>query len=132
MTFVDKRTDKRKTGDLGEDLAAIWLQKRGFRIISRNYLLKYGELDIVAEKDKTIHFVEVKSVKRFIGQKVTDDQYEAEENVHPWKLKRLYTTINIFLENYKLEERDWQLDVVVVELDDEKKEGRVRILEDVG
>lgn len=132
MTFVDKRTEKRKTGDLGENLAAIWLEKRGFRILARNYLLKYGELDIVAEKDKVIHFVEVKSVKRFIGQKASDDEYEAEENVHPWKLKRLYTTISIFLENNKLDERDWQLDIIVAELDDERNEGRVRILEDVG
>lgn len=132
MTFVDKRTEKRKTGDLGENIASLWLVKRGFRILSRNYRLKYGELDIVAEKDKVIHFVEVKSVKRFIGQKASEDEYEAEENVHPWKLKRLYTTINIFLENYKLDELDWQLDIVVVELDDEKKAGRVRILEDVG
>ncbi|MBI5138270.1 MAG: YraN family protein [Candidatus Vogelbacteria bacterium] len=129
---MDKRTEKRKTGDLGENLAAIWLEKRGFRILARNYLLKYGELDIVAEKDKVIHFVEVKSVKRFIGQKASDDEYEAEENVHPWKLKRLYTTISIFLENNKLDERDWQLDIIVAELDDERNEGRVRILEDVG
>ena len=128
-----KRIKHNEIGRLGEDIACRYLiEKLGCGIIDRNYRKKAGELDIVAEKDKVIHFVEVKSVKRFQGQKPTDDEYEAEENVHPWKLKRLYTTINIFLENYKLDERDWQLDIIVVELDDEKKEGRVRILEDVG
>jgi len=126
------KTEKRKTGDLGEELAAIWLTKRGYQIIARNYLRKCGELDIVARKGRVIHFVEVKSVKRLAGERVSSDRYEAEENVHEQKLKRLYRVIAIFLENYKLEDADWQLDVIVVELDDERKEGRVRILEDVG
>ncbi len=126
------RTEKRKTGDLGEELAVLWLEKQRYRVIVRNYLKKWGELDIVATKDNVVHFIEVKSVKRFHGEQASEDQYEAEENVHPWKLKRLYRVIDIFLENEKLEDADWQLDVVVVELDDEHREGRVRILEDVG
>jgi len=126
------KTEKRKIGDLGEKLAAIWLQKQGYIIIARNYLKKWGELDIVACKEKVLHFVEVKSVKRLHGEGVSDERYEAEENVHHWKLKRLYRVIDIFLENYQLEDAEWQLDVAVVELDDERREGKVRIIEDVG
>ena len=127
------KTEKRKTGDLGEELAALWLQKQGYKILARNYLKKWGELDIVAQKGGVLHFIEVKSVKRFIGQHASDDQYEAEENVHYHKLRRLQIVIEMYLEdNHVPDDADWQLDVIVVELDDERKEGRVRILEDVG
>lgn len=126
-------TEKRKTGDLGENIAALWLQKKGFRIVTRNYWKKWGEIDIVATKGKVVHFVEVKSVKRFVGEQASRDQYEAEENVHYHKLKRLYVVIDMYLEDTRVpDDTDWQLDVVVVELDDEKREGRVRMLEDVG
>lgn len=61
---VDKRTEKRKTGDSGEDAAASYLVKKGYRIVARNFRCKTGELDIVAAAlDGTLAFVEVKSRK---------------------------------------------------------------------
>ncbi len=59
----DKRTVQRKTGDTGEDIAADYLVKHGYRIIARNFSCKMGEMDIVAvnEKEKVLAFVEVKS-----------------------------------------------------------------------
>ena len=42
-------TEKRKTGNLGEDLACRFLMKHGFNIIERNYLKKCGEIDIIAQ-----------------------------------------------------------------------------------
>jgi Holliday junction resolvase-like predicted endonuclease len=55
-------TEKRKTGDLGEDIAAMFLVKQGFRITERNYLRKWGEIDIIAKKEGKLYFVEVKTV----------------------------------------------------------------------
>ena len=49
------------TGRLGEDLAAKYLQKQGYKIIERNKSLGYGEIDIIAIEDKTLVFVEVKT-----------------------------------------------------------------------
>ena len=49
-------------GEIGEELAANWLMKNGFRIWHRNWRSKYGyELDIVAFKDNKLHIVEVKT-----------------------------------------------------------------------
>ncbi len=56
------KTEKRKTGDLGEEIAVMFLMKQGFSIVERNYLRKWGEIDIVAKKDGTLYFVEVKTV----------------------------------------------------------------------
>ena len=45
----------------GEDLAGKFLKKSGYKILKRNYVSKYGEIDIVAYDKGTISFVEVKT-----------------------------------------------------------------------
>ena len=50
-----------KTGHIGEDKVASFLRKRGYSIIKRNYQCRFGEIDIIAETDKYIVFVEVKT-----------------------------------------------------------------------
>ncbi|HEX8545830.1 MAG TPA: YraN family protein [Cytophagaceae bacterium] len=47
-------------GKEGEETAARYLQVNGYTICCRNYRYKRGEIDIIAEKNKTIVFVEVK------------------------------------------------------------------------
>ena len=59
---MNNLTEKRKTGNLGEDLACRFLMKHEFNISERNYLKKCGEIDIIADKGSKIHFIEVKSV----------------------------------------------------------------------
>lgn len=54
---------KKEIGDLGENAAAKYLKKNGYKILGRNYRKKYGEIDIIAEKDDSIAFVEVKTRK---------------------------------------------------------------------
>lgn len=49
-----------KLGQLGEDLAADYLQQRGYRVIERNARRREGEIDLVALHDGTLVFVEVK------------------------------------------------------------------------
>ena len=51
---------KRLIGNKGEDKAAKYLKKQGYKIIERNYNLPCGEVDIIAQKNKTLVFVEVK------------------------------------------------------------------------
>ena len=51
-------------GKIGEETACKFLMKHGYQIVLRNYWKKWGEIDIVAKKDKTTHFVEVKTVSK--------------------------------------------------------------------
>lgn len=53
-------TEKRSSGDLAENFVATELQKEGYKIIARNYLKPYGEIDIIAQKGDVLAFVEVK------------------------------------------------------------------------
>ena len=141
----DNRTKKRKIGDVGENIACRFLMKRGFEIIEQNYNKKWGEIDIIAKKGEKLHFVEVKSVTRESLAHVSSetDDYRPEDNLHPWKLKRLSRVIQTYLLSYdqvshlsarsqaKEDETDWQFDVIVVYLDIKSLQAKVNYMEDI-
>lgn len=54
-------TDKQVLGKFGEDVVADHLDKNGYKIINRNLHMGRNELDIIAEDDEYIVFVEVKT-----------------------------------------------------------------------
>ena len=129
------QTHNQNIGKIGEDIACKFLKKRGFSILERNYWKKCGELDIVAEKNKVLHFVEVKTVsyeKIEGGNHKVRNFYRPEENIHPRKLQRLLKTIQVFLlENDVSDDTDWVLDAIVVFLNQKEKTARVRFLENI-
>ena len=140
--FPKKPTQKQVVGRAGEDCACEYLRKNGYTIVDRNYLRKWGEIDIVAKKGGHIHFVEVKTVSREIsdstdfgvthgtvGQK---GEYRPEDNMHPWKLQRLGRVIQSYLLDKDVsDETEWQFDVATVYVDMERRVSRVYILDDI-
>ena len=53
---------RKEIGKRGEEIAAEFLERKGLRIVERNYHSRWGELDLVAaESENRIHFVEVKT-----------------------------------------------------------------------
>ena len=48
-------------GSRGEDIAADFLEKKGYKIIRRNYKTPLGEADIIVKDNNTVVFVEVKT-----------------------------------------------------------------------
>lgn len=130
---LDNRTDKRKLGDIGENIACGFLEKKGFTIMERNYLKKWGEIDIVARKGEIIHFIEVKSVSYATLTNVshgTEGGFRPEDNMHPWKLQRLARTLQSYLLEKKLD-NDFQLDLVTVKIDMATHRARVEIVENI-
>jgi len=131
---------KHLVGQVGEGVACRFLVKQGFKILDRNYMKKWGEIDIIAKKDGILRFVEVKTVSRENIKNVsreTLEQDRPEENVHPWKLKRLYRVIQSYLNRDTVSretidrEVNWQFDVIAVFLDLKNKEAKVRFTENV-
>lgn len=53
--------EKRRLGFSGERKAAAYLEKQGYKIVERNYRCPFGEVDIIAERDGVLAFVEVKT-----------------------------------------------------------------------
>lgn len=52
---------RKALGDHGEALASEILERECYRIVQRNFRCRAGEIDIIAEKDGVIHFIEVKT-----------------------------------------------------------------------
>ena len=149
----DNRTEKRKIGDKGESLACEFLVKQGFEIVEKNYLKKWGEIDIISRKGAKLYFIEVKTVSHLpylprqasswagvSGVTKNNDQYRPEDNIHPWKLKRLSRVIQTYLLGYRpaytkgygaAREVDWQFDVITVYLDPNSDKFEIERLEDV-
>ena len=122
-----------KTGEIGENVAVKFLMKHGFAILDRNYTKKWGEIDIIAEKSNKIYFIEVKSVSRITLEDISNeiDQYHPEDNMHPWKMKRLSRVIQTYLLSKKLDDIEWQVDLLVVFLDLKNKKARVKVVKDI-
>jgi len=127
---MKKKTEKQTTGRIGEDIAAKFLVKHGYFILEQNFLKKFGEIDIICQKNLKTHFVEVKTVSREDVSRETPDQYRAEDNIHQNKLKRIKRTIEAYL-NEKDHKAKWEFHAILVILDKTKKTAMVRFLQDL-
>ncbi len=111
-------------GKLGEDLAATYLQKKGYSIISRNFNSPFGEIDLIATFKNTLIFIEIKTR--------SGNEYGApQEAVTPWKIKSITKTGQYFrLLHPKLPEA-LQIDVIAISLNAEKNLPEIGHLENV-
>jgi len=125
-------SNSQKIGELGEDIACKFLMKQGFSILERNYTKKWGEIDIIAEKESKRYFIEVKSKSvsnlDFVSYETTG---RPEENMHPWKMKRLRRVVETYLISKRLGAVDWQFDLLIIYLDLEERKARVKKVENV-
>lgn len=83
----------RSRGNDGEDFAADYYEKNGYRLLCRNFKGTHGEIDIIAEKDAYIVFAEVK-LRAVLSQKPA-------EAVDSQKMLHIVNTANEFLCEYK-------------------------------
>jgi len=61
--MIFDKTKNKSTGNLGEDVAARYLEDKGYKILDRNVVFPYGEIDILASFKNAIIIVEVKTVR---------------------------------------------------------------------
>jgi putative endonuclease len=100
---------KKRSYDLGkeaEDKAAKFLKKSGLDIIDRNYHSRFGEIDIIAEDNKIIHFVEVKASLK----------YDALERITNAKMAKILKTIEYYILQNDIK-KDYQIDAVIINND---------------
>jgi len=107
----------KEIGNLGEEIACKYLKNKGFAILEQNYWRKWGELDVIAKLDEIVHFVEVKTVsyetKPDLKNAVARGTWRPEEQVHKFKLKKLYKAVETWIADKKYE-GEWQIDVVAI------------------
>src|SRR3989344_9506439 len=76
-------------GKSGETEAAKFLARHGYRIIDRNWIRQYAEIDIVAREGECLVFVEVKT-------RSSDEFGKPEEAMTPWKIKTLIRAAELY------------------------------------
>jgi putative endonuclease len=122
-------------GKIGEQIAENWLRKNNFEIIGRNYLKKYGEIDIVArETTGIVHFVEVKTVsyetKSDIDRAISSKTWRPEENVHAAKQSRLSRTIQVWLSEHNYDGK-WVIDIITIRVVSREKYAIIKFMQNV-
>lgn len=93
-------------GIWGEEKAAQFLTEQGYRIICRNYHSRYGEIDLIAENEDFLIFVEVKL-------RAALSHGRPEEAVTPKKQEKLRLTAQQYLQNHEIEKQP-RFDVVAL------------------
>ena len=107
--------DRRKAlGRQGEDLAAAYLVQQGYHIVTRNWRIRSGELDIVAREGEWLIFVEVRA-RRSRGGASVPALGLPEESVTPRKQLQLISLADAYLFETKWDGL-WRIDVIALEL----------------
>jgi len=134
MKQTEKKGKHNQVGAYGEQIAAKYLESKGFTVLELNYLKKWGEIDVVARGTDKMRFIEVKTVsyetKAKLKQAVAQGTWRPEENVHYAKIKRLNRAIESWIleNNYQ---GDWEIDVIAIRIVPREKYAKVKYLQNV-
>lgn len=105
--------EPRPLGYLGENIAAHFLQSKGYRIKKNNFTIRGGEIDLVAEKGNQVIFAEVKT-------RTNCHFGHGDESLGSLKKRSLRRSIERYLyQNYRTKEPDHRFDVIEIQLDPE-------------
>ena len=113
---------RRDVGILGEKLAGDFLKKRGYHIWQCNYRCSEGEIDIVAEHEDYLVFIEVRTKKSL-------EFGSPEESITPAKMKRLRAVAAHYRQTHDNLPSSWRIDVVAIELGRREEVSRIELIE---
>lgn len=103
-------TNRQRTGRLGEVAARRHIESLGYLILGTNIRHGRYEIDIVADDDGTLVFIEVRTRRN-------NRLGTPEESITPEKRERMLAGAHSYLEEHGSWQRDWRIDIVAVELD---------------
>lgn len=115
--------NKLRLGKFGEQLAADYLINKGYKILTKNYYTREGEIDLICQKNKVIIFVEVKTrTNRIFGW--------PEEDVTDEKFEKIATTAEKYLED-NIINKEWQIDIISILINKKTKTAQITHLENI-
>ena len=114
--------DTKELGFLAENIAARYLEDGGYEVIDKNYRKPWGEIDVIARRNETIIFVEVKANSRqFVGD------FNPEVRVDWKKMAKIKRTAMLYLEQELCDaDLEWQIDVISVTFDGINKKAKIQ------
>lgn len=126
---MSQPNQSREIGNLGERIAANYFLARGCEILGMNFENRFGyrlgEIDVVARdlKNKEIIFAEVKT-----RQKGTTNSSSPEISISRSKYRKLSKIISAYLRKNNLQESNYRLDAIAIELDMKTRKANLRHL----
>jgi len=115
-----KPTARQGLGRTGERLAADALMSKGYCILERNFRCRQGEIDLVAEDEQDLIFVEVKA-RRGVSFGLPEDALTMR------KQRKLIEVASYYLDLHACSDRSWRIDVVAVQFSSSGKLEEIRI-----
>jgi putative endonuclease len=113
---------RKQLGEAGEAIAARELARRGYAVRDRNWRCAEGELDIIAEQGDALVFVEVRTRR--------GSRFGTPEDSITWaKRMHLIAAAQAYLQAHSMEDREWRVDVVAVEMTARGELVRVDVIE---
>jgi len=110
-------------GALAERMVAGELARRRYKVLARNFSTRYGEVDLIARKGRTIVFVEVKGRARA-------DAFAPADAVNARKRKKIVRTAQCFLARHHMDDADVRFDVAEVVFGESGGAADIHIIED--
>lgn len=111
-------------GKYGEDLAVLYLEKKGYKILDRNVKISYKEIDIVSKKGSKIVFVEVKT-------RTTSAFGSADESLRRTQIKNLKKALAIYLYKNNYNQNNVRLDLIAIDVDKNNKSANIKHYKDI-
>jgi putative endonuclease len=112
---------RKQLGNVGETLAVQALRARGYEILACNWRCARGEIDIVARDGDCYAMIEVKT-RRGHGSEYPED------GLTPAKARRLVALAQTYLAGRGLDDVDWRIDLVAIELDGRGQVARLDVI----
>ena len=115
-----KKGARQALGRTGERMAGEALVRQGYSILERNFRCQYGEVDLVAEHEGELVFVEVKTRRGMAYGR-------PEEAVTFRKQQKILEVASYYLDVHDCSQRSWRIDVVAVQFNQAGKFEEIRI-----
>lgn len=116
--------NNKQSGNFGEILACEFLKKQGYKILERNYLIRGGEIDIVAKDQDYLVFVEVKT-------RWSHEYGLPKESITSWKTKALLKTAKFYVQKIDWGDRGYRLDLVTVDFADDRSHPKIELIKNI-
>jgi putative endonuclease len=106
---------KKFLGLFGEDEAAKFLKRNGYKIIERNYKCRYGEIDIIARQKDTWCFIEVKTIQKAASESPF-------ETIDKKKMEHIENSAACYVSKNKLGREKVRFDAIGIRVSEGKSE----------
>jgi putative endonuclease len=110
---VSRRSNfnKRQWGKAAENMAAVFLEQSGLKILERNFRYERGEIDLIAEEGDELVFIEVKARRSSLFG-------APEDAVTEKKQEQIQAVAEGYLYIHEIDDRPYRFDIVAIDFKD--------------